>query len=150
MTPGVNVLVAASRSDHPHHPHHPVARAWLVQAVAACANGAVLTLMPVVVAGFLRLLTSARVFKLPTPMDQAVDFIDALLRTPGVWLAPLGAERPVLRQLCLAGPLSGNDGPDAWLAAATLHGGEHLVTFDRDFKRWLGRSPLTLLAPLAA
>lgn len=147
MTPDVNVLVAASRSDHPHH---PVARAWLLQAVAACANGAVLTLMPMVVASFLRLVTSPRIFKLPTPMDQAVDFIDALLRTPGVWLAPLGAEWPVLRQLCLARQLSGNDLPDAWLAAATVHGGEHLVTFDHDFKRLLGRSQLTLLDPLTA
>jgi len=60
MTPDVNVLVAASRSGHPHH---RVARAWLEEAVSAGAVGAGFTLMPMVVASFLRLVTSPRVFQ---------------------------------------------------------------------------------------
>ena len=52
-----------------------------------------------------------------------------------------------LRQLCLDKQLSGNDLPDAWLAAATLHLGEHLVSFDRDFRKLVGRSQFTLLEP---
>ena len=42
MTPDVNVLVAASRADHPHH---GVARDWLEAAVGSAETGAVLTLM---------------------------------------------------------------------------------------------------------
>jgi predicted nucleic acid-binding protein len=42
MTPDVNVLVAASRADHPHH---GVARAWLEGADSSSETGAVLTLM---------------------------------------------------------------------------------------------------------
>ena len=38
-------------------------------------------------------------------------------------------------QLCLDERLSGNDVPDAWLAAAAVHVGEHLVSFDRAFAR---------------
>ena len=144
MTPDVNVLVAASRSDHPHH---AVARAWLEQAVFPAAAGASVTLMPMVVASFLRLVTSPKVFSQPTPLADAVGFVDALLEAPGVQLAQLGAEWPVLRQLCLDKNLSGNDLPDAWLAAATHQLGEHLVTFDRDFKSLLGRSQLTVLVP---
>ena len=34
---------------------------------------------------------------------------------------------------------------DAWLAAATLQLGEHLVAFDTDFRRLLPRSQLTVL-----
>ena len=41
--------------------------------------------------------------------------------------------------------LGGNDLPDAWLAAAVDHQGEHLVSFDRDFKKLLGRARFTLL-----
>jgi predicted nucleic acid-binding protein len=52
-----------------------------------------------------------------------------------------------LRQLCLDKQLSGNDLPDAWLAAATLYLGEHLVSFDRDFRKLVGRSQFTLLEP---
>jgi uncharacterized protein len=144
MTPDVNVLVAASRSDHPHH---GVARRWLEQALVAAASGSPLTVMPMVLASFLRLVTSAKVFHTPMPIESAVAFADALLAVPGVHLASLGAEWPRLRQLCLDKQLKGNDLPDAWLAAATVHLGEQLVSFDRHFKKLLSRSQLTWLEP---
>ena len=147
MTPDVNVLVAASRSDHPHH---AVARVWLEQAVGAAATGSALTLMPMVLASFLRLVTSPKIFRIPTPIDQAVAFVDALLAASSVQLAALGPEWPRLRQLCVDKQLTGNDLPDAWLAAATMHLGEHLVSFDRGLRKLIGRSQFTLLEPLVA
>jgi len=144
MTPDVNVLVAASRSDHPHH---AVARTWLEEAAAASAAGAAFTLMPMVLASFLRLVTSPRIFRQPTPIDNAVSFVDALLDCPGVQLASLGPEWPRLRQLCLDKQLAENALPDAWLAAAVAQLGEHLVSFDRDFRKLLPRSRFTLLVP---
>jgi uncharacterized protein len=144
MTPDVNVLVAASRSDHPHH---GVARPWLEQALVAAASGAALTVMPMVLASFLRLVTSPKIFQMPTPIEDAVAFADALLALPGVHLAGLGPEWPLLRQLCLDKQLAGNALPDAWLAVATVHLGEHLVSFDRDFRKLIGRSQLTVLQP---
>jgi toxin-antitoxin system PIN domain toxin len=144
MTPDVNLLVAGSRTDHPHH---AVARAWLEEAVAAGAAGAAFTLMPMVLASFLRLVTSPKVFRQATPIEDAVSFVDALLASPGVQLAAVGPEWPKLRQLCLDKQLSGNGLPDAWLAAAVAQLGEHLVGFDRDFRRLLPRSQFTLLAP---
>lgn len=144
MTPDVNVLVAASRSDHPHH---AVARDWLEEAISASRAGAALTLMPMVLASFLRLVTSPKIFQLATPIEDAVAFVDALLALPGVQLAPLGPEWSKLRRLCLDKRLGGNDLPDAWLSAAVAHLGEHLVSFDRDFRKLLARSQFTLLAP---
>lgn len=144
MTPDVNVLVAASRSDHPHH---RVARDWLAQALSGSAQGAGFTLMPMVLASFLRLVTSPRVFQVPTPVEDAVAFADALLASPGVRLASLGPEWTRLRQLCLERRLAGNDLPDAWLAAAVLQMGEQLASFDRDFKALLPRQQFTLLVP---
>ena len=144
MTPDVNVLVAASRTDHPHH---AVARAWLEDAVTASGAGAAFTLMPMVLASFLRLVTSPKIFQLATPIEDAVASVDALLASPGVQLAPLGPEWLKLRQLCLDKQLGGNDLPDAWLSAAVAHLGEHLVSFDRDFRKLLARSQFTLLAP---
>ena len=143
MTPDVNVLVAAARGDHPHH---GVARAWLEKTLAAAGSGVVCTLMPMVLASYLRLVTSPKVFQRPTSIEDAIGFIDALLSLPGAQLADLGAEWARFRQLCLDKKLSGNDLPDAWLAAAVAQRGEHLVSFDRDFKRLLGRTQLTLLA----
>ncbi len=51
-------------------------------------------------------------------------------------------------QLCLDKQLSGNSLPDAWLAAATMHLGEHLVSFDRGFRKLVGRSQFTQLASM--
>jgi hypothetical protein len=36
--------------------------------------------------------------------------------------------------------------PDAWLAAAAIHQGEHVVSFDAAFKRLLSRAQFTLLS----
>ena len=144
MTPDVNVLVAASRSDHPHH---AAARAWLEAAVVEAGAGTAFSLMPMVLASFLRLVTSPKIFRVPTPIINAMAFIDALSAAPGVQVAHLGPEWPTFRQLCLDRQLAGNDLPDAWLAAAVDFLGEHLVSFDRDFRKLLGRSQLTLLAP---
>ena len=144
MTPDVNVLVAGSRTDHPHH---AVARAWLEEAVNASGAGAAFTLMPMVLASFLHLVTSPKIFQLATPIEDAVAFVDALLASPGVQLAPLGPEWSKLRQLCLDKQLAGNDVPDAWLSAAVAQLGEHLVSFDRDFRKLLARNQFTLLAP---
>jgi uncharacterized protein len=144
MTPDVNVLVAASRSDHPHH---SVARTWLEQAALAAAAGSALTLMPMVLASFLRLVTSPKIFRVPTPINDALGFVDALLAIAGVQLATLGPEWPHLRQLCVDKQLVGNELPDAWLAAAAIHLGEHVVSFDRDFRKLIGRAQFTLLGP---
>ena len=92
------------------------------------------------------MVTSPKVFQQPTPTDDAVAFVDALLAAPGVQLASLGPEWQRLRSLCLTRQLTGNDLPDAWLAAATRHRGEYLVSFDRDFKKLLGRAEFTWLA----
>ena len=144
MTPDVNVLVAASRADHPHH---AVALDWLEEALAESSSGASFTLLPVVLASFLRLVTSPKIFQAATPIEDAIAFVDALLASPGVQLAQLGPEWPILRKLCLDKKLGGHDVPDAWLSAAVTQLGEHLVTFDRDFRKLLARNRFTLLEP---
>jgi toxin-antitoxin system PIN domain toxin len=143
MTPDVNVLIAASRTDHPHH---EVAHTWLNESIAACEVGASFKLMPMVAASFLRLVTNPRIFVQPTPIEDAVAFLDALLAMPGIEMPPTGGEWPILRQLCMTQRLTANDVPDAWLAAAVIERSEHLVTFDADFKKLLTPSQLTLLS----
>jgi toxin-antitoxin system PIN domain toxin len=142
MTPDVNVLVAASRSDHPHH---AVARTWLEQALADASQGAALKLQPMVIASFLRLVTHSKIFVHPTPVAEALRFIDALLVAPGVERPDLGAEWPILRRLCTDQALAANDIPDAWLAAAAIHQGEHVTSFDAGLKRLLPRAQFGLL-----
>lgn len=144
MTPDVNILLAAARSDHPHH---AIAYSWLEQSLDAAGRGSPLCLQGMVVASFLRLATHPRIFKEPTPIAAAVDFIDAMLEFPGVQQPALGEEWPEFRELCSRQKLGDNDVPDAWLAAVVLRQSEHLVSFDGGFNRWLPRSRFTHLKP---
>ncbi|MGQ0657996.1 MAG: TA system VapC family ribonuclease toxin [Chromatiales bacterium] len=139
----MNVLVAVSRSDHPHHRQ---ALAWMNEALAACIAGATLHVLPMIAASFLRLVTHPKVFNHPTPIKDAVRFLDALLAAPGVEMPELGREWTAFRQLCQHRGLSGNAIPDAWIAAAVRANGENLVTFDRDFVTLLDKHDLTVLA----
>jgi toxin-antitoxin system PIN domain toxin len=143
MTPDVNVLVAAYRADHPHH---TTGRTWIEQALTQAASGATFSVMPMVTASFLRLVTSPKIFQQPAPIADAVLFVDVMLAATGVRQTTAGAEWPRMRSLCLEQQLSGNDLPDTWLAACVMHHGEHLVTFDRDFRKLLPRGQLTVLA----
>lgn len=143
MTPDVNVLIAAFRRDHPHH---VAARNWLEQARQSCATGAAtLTLLMMVVAGFIRLVTNSRVFVQPDSIGDAVHFVDALVGSAGVELHAGASEWPLLREKLLAGAWHGNAVTDAWIAAATEALSEHLVTFDRDFRRLMQPRDVTVL-----
>lgn len=144
MTPDLNVLLAASRTDHPHHV--PALR-WLEEAIVGCQGGASLEILPMVAAAFLRLATNRKVFVAPVSVDAAIDFLDSLLAIPGVEMPELGREWPVFKQLSREHNLAANDITDAWIASAVRTLGSHLVTFDRGFARLLGRTEVTVLAP---
>ena len=72
MTPDVNVLLAASRTDHPHH---EAAHAWLEATLDDANAGGGLLPMPMVVASLLRLVTDPKIFVSPTPTARAVAFV---------------------------------------------------------------------------
>jgi len=63
----------------------------------------------------------------------------------GATLPALAGEWPTFTRMCTELGLAGNDVPDAWPAAAVVNRGDHLVTFDKDFKRLLQPSQFTLL-----
>lgn len=142
MTPDVNLLVAASRRDHVHH---APALAWLEGALANSAGGQILAILPMVASGFLRLTTHPKVFVEPTPLKAAQAFLRAVLDTPNVTMPILGEEWPLFEKLCTQYKLSGNAIPDAWIAAAALSNHLHLVTFDKDFRRLMKPSMVTVL-----
>lgn len=150
MTPDVNVLIAAFRDEHVHHLR---ARAWLLDACAQSAatrvgagpSGGTLQLITHVMASFLRLVTHARVFATPTPIEQAVAFLDVLVDSPGVSILDTSNAWPVLRQLCLDKKLVANAIPDALIATAVMQHKKVLATFDRDFSRLLPPHQLQLL-----
>lgn len=142
MTPDVNILVAASRQDHAHH---APALSWLERALENSATGQPLAILPMVASGFLRLATHPKVFVEPTPLDAAQAFLRAVLNAPGVSMPPLGEEWPLFEKLCTQHKLCGNAIPDAWIAAAAQSHHLLLVTFDKDFRRLMKPSMVTVL-----
>jgi uncharacterized protein len=144
MTPDVNVLLAAARQEHVHH---ALALNWLLQMQDGKSPKAALRLLPVVMAGFLRLVTNGRVFAQPTPPDQAMDFLDDLIDMPGAAISENASSWPIFRHLCLSQALVANAIPDALIAAAVIQSKDVLVTFDRDFLRLLPPTSLILLKP---
>lgn len=130
MAPDVNVLVAAFRDDHVHH---AAARAWLSEALANCATGGSLQVLPMVAASFVRLVTNPKVFRITVEARAAFAFLDRLLAVPGVTMPALGPEWPIFRTLCIESSLAGGATTDGWIAAAIKANGLKLVTFDSDF-----------------
>lgn len=116
-------------------------------ALASCLHGERLRLLPMVTAGFLRLVTHPRVFVEPTPLAAAQDFLTALLAQDGVEWIQLGEEWSLLESLCRQHQLTGHAISDGWIAAAVLARQEQLVTLDRDFVALLPPRQLTLLSP---
>ena len=113
----------------------------------AARSGEPLGLLGTVVASFLRLVTHRKVFAEPTPMANAIAYLDALLQRPGVAMLATQDEWPALKRLCLELDLGDNQVPDAWIAASVLQRKETLATFDRDFVRLLPAEQLVLLRP---
>lgn len=147
MLVDINILVAASRSDHAQH---TIAQKWmtdfLANAQAGAAVDSTLRLSMPVVAGFVRLVTNTRVFREPTSTAQALEYIKALLELPVVEWAGKNQEWNSFEAIVSSQSLAGNDIPDAWLASLAISLSEPFVTFDKGFRQLLPRSLLVLLS----
>ena len=127
----VNVVLAASRADHPHH--GPV-RAWFDDLLAADDD---FTVPTIVWASFLRLATNRRVFPVPTPRSAAFAFIDATCAQPHhVLTGPGPRHLDLLRTVCDEADATGDLVPDAVIAAVAVEQGCEVVSMDRDFARF--------------
>jgi toxin-antitoxin system PIN domain toxin len=141
VLPDVNILVYAYRSDAPGH---AAFRRWLMDTV----NGdAPFGLSDLVASGFLRVVTHPRIFDPPSPLDDALAFIDAVRSQPNcIPVAPGPRHWQLFTQLASAAGAKGNLFPDAYFAALAIEFGCAWITTDRDFSRFPGlewRHPLT-------
>jgi len=140
LAPDVNVLVYAFREELPEHEG---CRRWLEGVVQA---DAAFTVFDLVLSGFLRIVTHPRIFKTPTPLDAALDFVDILRTRPNCVLVQPGARHwEILERLCRESRARGNLVADAYLAALAIESGCEWVTTDSDYSRFPGlsmRSPL--------
>lgn len=136
-----NILVYAHREDSPWH--EPAVR-WLTEIAEGVSQWAIP--WPCV-HEFLAIVTHPRIYQPPTPVDRAVDQVDAWMESPGLVL--LGESEgywPTFKSQVLNGAVVGGQVHDARVAALCHHHG--IAVFhaaDRDFSRFPGlviRNPL--------
>lgn len=131
LMPDVNVLVNAHRRDALEHERYA---AWLEQKARGPAPFAVSELT---VHGFLRIVTNRRIFRRPSTMEEALEFIDSLLAQPRCSLVRPGPNHwKIFRQLCERTGMRGDIISDAVHAALAIESGCEWVTADTDFARF--------------
>lgn len=137
----VNVLVYAMREDAPRHAEF---RAWLESRLQGLEPVGV---ADVSLSGTIRILTHPRVFRPPTPLDAALEFVSAVRSAPTCVVIQPGARHwDIFMRLCTAASARGNLVADAFLAALAIESGSEWVTTDGDFSRFPGlrwRHPLS-------
>lgn len=133
LLPDVNVLIYAHRKESPEHERYAE---WLRTLATSSEPYA---LSEVGLAGFVRIVTNARIWEEPTTIGDALAFVrnlrerwNARSLTPGVesW--------EIFARLCAAAQATGKLVADAHHAAVAIEHGCELVTTDADFARFPG------------
>lgn len=132
LLPDVNVLIYAHREDStPDHSHY--AR-WLTDLATGSEPFAlsVLTL-----SGLVRIVTNPQIFRSPSTLDQAFEFIGELRRRPRARIVGPGPDHlSIFEELCRHASATGKLVADAQHAAVAVEHGCTLVTTDADFDRF--------------
>jgi hypothetical protein len=136
-----NLLVYAHREDSPWH---DTAYARMVELAEGRAPWAIP--WPCI-HEFLAIVTHPRIYDPPTPLEKAIDQVEAWLESPTlVVLSESPDYWPLLRAALLSGRVSGPQVHDARIVTICLqHGVSELWSADRDFGRFSG---LTVRNPL--
>ncbi len=127
----VNILVSTHREDAEQHRQ---IKGWLQAALRQPPGVAVSELA---LSGCLRIITHPKIFKRPTPLLQALDFLEDFRSREEVHLLGPGAGHwKIFIDLCRRGDARGNLVPDAFHAALAIELGCQWVTLDRGFARF--------------
>jgi uncharacterized protein len=129
----LNVLLYAI---HRQAPQHEKVRRWWE---AALPGDEPIGLAWPVIAGFLRLSTSARVFVKPLAPGEAIERVDAWLAHPNTHVVCETEEHwRIFRELLEQTGTAGNLTTDAHLAALAISLGAKVASCDADFGRFPG------------
>lgn len=128
-----NLLIYAINRDSPLHTR---ARTWLE---ATLSGDETIVLPWIVILGFLRVMTSRRIFSRPLTPENAIAIVDSWLMRPNVVSEATGGDhwQELRRQLLVTGT-AGNLTTDAHLAACAISSGADLCSADADFARFSG------------
>jgi toxin-antitoxin system PIN domain toxin len=129
----VNVLVYAHKAGCPDHEDF---RDWLTDVV----NGErAYGVSDLVLSGFMRVVTLARLWDRPSTLPEALAFVDVVRSGDGaVRVEPGPRHWDIFTRLCKHSRAHGNLIPDAYLAALAIESGSEWITTDGDYARFPG------------
>jgi toxin-antitoxin system PIN domain toxin len=126
----VNILIEAHREDAPKHSQMSE---WLAAELKTYAGVGVSEL---VLSGFLRVVTHPKVFRDPTPLAQALEFVSDFRSRRAVRIAQPGTEHwAIFTDLLTRYDAMGNMIPDAYHAALAIEFDYDWISLDRGFSR---------------
>lgn len=136
-----NLLIYAY---NPAAEHHAAARRWLEGIMGSRTP---VRLAWITVLAFVRIMTSAQVFRRPLSIEEAVAIVDDWLAQSNVDVLAAGERHwALLRGTLVDGQAAGPLASDAHLAALAVEHGATLATTDRDFARFNGLQTINPLA----
>lgn len=142
ICPDVNVLVYAHRVEMPEHPAY--AR-WLI---GLASGAAPFGLSELVLSGFVRVVTNRRAFLTPTPLRDALAFVESLRSRRAARLFRAGPRHwDIFVSQCANVGATGSLVADAYHAALAIEHGLTWATADADFSRFPGLATLHPLRP---
>lgn len=128
ISPDVNVLVYAFRQDSVKHEE---CRDWLNEQIRN-RNG--LVLIDVVLVGFLRICTHPKIFREPSSISEATNFLSVMISNQNVRLTSSTPESwQTFSRILHKTNVQGNKLSDAWLAAISMERNLIWVSTDSDF-----------------
>jgi hypothetical protein len=128
-----NVLIGAFRPDDPNH---STLKNWLEETLS---GGLTVTFPALVEVAFVRIVTHPRIFRVPSPLEEAMSFLEAI-RESGQFHETPWTSRMRTRwwRWCRELGLQGNDVNDVYLAASAVEMRCRLVSLDGGFSRFPG------------
>ena len=142
ICPDVNLLLYAVNKAFPQHRE---AKTWWDQTLSGTVP---VSLLHVVVLGFVRLSMNHRVFPTPLDADQVVGVVDSWLGQPNVQLLSPGESHwGVFKAMLQSGRATGHLTTAAHIAAMASEFGLTVYSNDADFARFPG---ISVANPLAA
>ena len=129
----INLLIYAINTDTPHHNK---AKQWLE---AALSDDEPVGFAWIVILGFLRIVTNARIMPQPLDPEDAVMVVDDwLVQPPSRIIVPADRHWMILKELLSPLGTAANLTSDAHLAALAIEHGARLYSTDNDFSRFVG------------
>ena len=138
----VNIFIHAHRADQPnHHFYHQ----WLTKTLS---KESTFFYSDFVFSSFLRIVTHPKIYKTPSPINQALAFVEMIRSQPNtVGIMPGSRHWAIFQKLCQQSDIRGNLIPDAYLAAIAIEARAEWISADSDFARFEPELRWQLLKP---